>query len=203
MSARYMNENGSMVTRDNGCWMLVTAHAAEVERLTAERDALRRAMAWWRDRYRSMCAEATETATTLNRNFVNERRRAETAESERDAAVARAEKAEADAFHFCAGLCVHPDGVIGDEGGSNCCPITGTRDAIAVQAAPIDRERRLEFALRRCQQLADDGVDDPAGPYNVLAHISNAAEAALAAASAKPHYAALAPESWGGTEGEE
>lgn len=36
MSARYMNENGSMVQRDNGCWMLVTDHAAEVERLTAE-----------------------------------------------------------------------------------------------------------------------------------------------------------------------
>lgn len=38
--------------------------------------------------------------------------------------------AEADASHFCAGLCVHPRGVIGDDGGSACCPITGTRDAL-------------------------------------------------------------------------
>ena len=40
------------------------------------------------------------------------------------------EMAEADASHFCAGLCVHPRGVIGDDGGSACCPITGTRDAL-------------------------------------------------------------------------
>ena len=40
------------------------------------------------------------------------------------------EMAEDDASHFCAGLCVHPRGVIGDDGGSACCPITGTRDAL-------------------------------------------------------------------------
>lgn len=84
---------------DNGDYVLYTAHAAEAERLTAERDA----------------------------------------------AIARAKMAEGDAAHFCAGLCVHPRGVIGDEGGSACCPITGTRDAIAADASTMggEREQRL------------------------------------------------------------
>lgn len=94
-----------MVNKDSS-----TAHAAEVERLTAERDA----------------------------------------------AVARAERAEGDAAHFCAGLCVHPRGVIGDEGGSACCPITGTRDAFSTDASKMggERERRLVEALRHvCKHL--------------------------------------------------
>jgi len=37
----------------------------------------------------------------------------------------------------------------------------------------------VKEALLRCQRLADDGVDDPAGPYNVLAQIANTVAAAL------------------------
>lgn len=143
----------SMCERDDGDYVLYTAHAAEVERLTAERDD----------------------------------------------AVARAEKAEADAFHFCAGLCVHPDGVIGDEGGSNCCPITGTRDANTVQAAPSARERWLELACKEVLATPSFGAMRSADAVDTIKIV----RAALAAAPDKPQYAALSPEPWGGPEGEE
>lgn len=41
-----------------------------------------------------------------------------------------------------------------------------------------ERDEAVE-ALLRCQRLADDGVDDPAGPYNVLAQIANTVAAIL------------------------
>ena len=41
------------------------------------------------------------------------------------------------------------------------------------------RTWRAEACLRRVQRLADDGVDDPAGPHNVLAQIANTVDAAL------------------------
>lgn len=51
-------------------------------------------------------------------------------------------------------------------------------DAAARDAA-ISRAERAEACLRRVQRLADDGVDDPAGPHNVLAHIASAVETAM------------------------
>lgn len=45
--------------------------------------------------------------------------------------------------------------------------------------AALTRAERAEACLRRIQRLADDGVDDPAGPHNVLAQIANTVEAAL------------------------
>ena len=49
----------------------------------------------------------------------------------------------------------------------------------AERDSAIARAEQAEEALRRCLQLADDGVDDPAGPYNVLAHIANTVVAVL------------------------
>lgn len=66
-----------------------------------------------------------------------------------------------------------------------------------------ERERLLESALLRCQRLADDGVDDPAGPYNVLAQISNTVEAALSPQPGGTGLSPYIPEPWGGPEGEE
>lgn len=60
---------------------------ADVERLTAERDKLRKAMAWWRSKYRTLFKEATETVLVVTRNFVKMKHRSEAAEAERDSAV--------------------------------------------------------------------------------------------------------------------
>lgn len=43
----------------------------------------------------------------------------------------------------------------------------------------ITRAERAESCLRRVQRFADDGVDDPAGPHNVMAQIANTVAAVL------------------------
>lgn len=86
---------------DEGCPMehggyrdnpkLLASHAAEVARLTEDNDA-----------QEELLKEAVATSRAQAENFVKMKRRAETAEAERDAAVARAGRAEADASQFCA-----------------------------------------------------------------------------------------------------
>jgi len=56
----------------------------------------------------------------------------------------------------------------------------------------------VEEALLRCQRLADDGVDDPAGPYNVLAQIANTVAAVLSSPPADAStMAGEREEKWG------
>ena len=149
MSARYMNENGSMVPRDNGCWMLVTDHSAEVERLEAKAYAIKCD--------RDGCMAALENIA-----------------AERDAAVARGERAEAIIYdeamdHRAHGFCD--------------CPLCKFADALAAasdkpQSSSCDSCSHKDLRLDN-ECAAFHGKDDC------------------------PHYAALSPEPWGGPEGEE
>ena len=73
-----------------------------------------------------------------------------------------------------------------------------------VQAAPSDRERRLEEALNRIVELDVRGDDESNNCEAWAMHLEEAVEiarTALADAPDKPHYAALSPEPWGGPEG--
>ena len=70
---------------------------------------------------------------------------------------------------------------------------------ITVQAAPSDRERRLELACKEVLATPSFGALRSADAVDTIKIV----RAALAAAPDKPQYAALSPEPWGGPEGEE